>query len=432
MRPSDSLLIPCVTKPIDAAVTIPGSKSYTNRALIIAALADGESIIREALLSDDTAHMGNALRELGIDVDLRAAPNATTGTLAVRGCQGSLPRNEASLFVGNAGTAMRFLTSFVALGHGHFEIDGAPRMRERPIQDLLEGLAQMGVRAYSQRGNGCPPVVVEAHGIGGGVARMRGDVSSQYFTSLLLAAPYAATDVSIEVEGPLVSRPYLDMTIASMASYGVQVLNEDYRRFRVAVGQPYAARDYTVEPDASNASYFFAAAALTGGRVRVLNLPATSAQGDVRFARVLAAMGCTVNEAADSIEVVGAAELDGIEIDLSDMPDLTPTLAAVAPFAKRSVTIRGVGFIRHHETDRLRALATELRRLGASVKELADGLVIEPSSLHGCEIETYDDHRIAMAFAVTGLRVPGVRVRDPDCVRKTFPDFFTRILSLVS
>lgn len=417
-----SIAIPPAQGPLDATVTLPGSKSYTNRALLVAAMAVGESLLRQALFSDDTDYMAGALRALGLQVE----EDRTRAEFRVRGLGGRIPSAEATLHVGNAGTVARFLTSFVALGYGVYTIDGVERMRQRPIQPLLDGLAQLGVRAYAQRGNGCPPVLVEADGLKGGHARLRGDISSQYFTSILLAAPLSAQGVELEVEGELVSKPYLDMTASTMRAFGAEVTNQEYRRFYVAGGQHYHARTYDIEPDASSASYFFAAAAATAGRVRVEHLGRGSAQGDLRFVDILERMGCVVARGDDYTEVTGPPQLLGVEADMADISDTAQTLAALAPFASGPVAIRGIAHTRGKETDRVAALVRELRRMGLRVEEHRDGLTAYPGPVHAAEIETYDDHRMAMSFAVTGLRAPGLRIKDPDCVSKTFPDFWER------
>ena len=414
---------------VDATVTIPGSKSYTNRVLPIAALARGKSTLRSALFSEDTEHMSDALRKLGVNVTADEAAER----FDVEGCDGKIPATKAELFVGNSGTSARFLVSVAALGHGSYTIDGIPRMRERPVQELLDGLAQLGVKTRSVTGNGCPPVEVEGRGMPGGRTRMSGEISSQYFTSILLASPYAQRDVEIEVLGTLVSQPYLDMTLASMRDFGVESERDGYRWFKVRAGQHYTGRVYDVEPDATNATYFFAAAALTGGRVRVRNLSLESAQGDVHFAQVLEKMGCRVQSGKDYIEVVGPERLHGIEVDLAGMSDTAQTLAAVAPFADSPTVIRGIGFIRSKETDRIAAVAKELRKLGVGVTEDADGVTIQPASrIRPAAVDTYDDHRMAMSFALIGLRAAGVTINDPGCVAKTFPNYFEKLAELYS
>ena len=361
-------------RPIDATVTLPGSKSYTNRALIIAAMAEGEALLCHALFSDDTDYMAAALRSLGIAVDEDRAAE----TFRVHGGGGRFPVPEATLLIGNAGTAARFLTSFVALGNGRYVIDGVERMRQRPIQPLLDGLSQLGVAARAARGNGCPPVLVDAHGLPGGVARMRGDISSQYFSSILMAAPLSQEGVTLEVEGDLVSKPYVDMTASTMSAFGATMTNEAYRRFHVPGGQQYRARSYDIEPDASGASYFLAAAAVTGGRVRVEHLGHGSAQGDLGFVQVLERMGCTVTQTAAYTEVHGPSQLRGVDADMSDISDTAQTLAAIAPFADGPVAIRNIAHVRDKETDRVAAMAAELRRLSLRVDERPDGLTVHP------------------------------------------------------
>ena len=302
-------------------------------------------------------------------------------------------------------------------------------MRQRPIQDLLDALAQLGAQVRCELQAGCPPVVITAAGLAGGVTRVAGAKSSQFLSAVLLAAPYARAAVEIEVRGPLVAQPYVDMSLGVMHAFSVAVARDGYRRFLVSP-QRYAARPYAVEPDASSAHYFLAAAALCGGRVRVPGLGRGSLQGDLRFVDVLEQMGATVIRGADFVEVSGGAELDGIEADMNAISDTAPTLATLAPFARRPVAIRNIAHVRLQESDRLHAVATELARVGVSVRELDDGLVITPSQVRAAIVDTYDDHRIAMSFALLGLRVRGIGIRDPHCVRKTFPDFFTRLEEL--
>src|SRR6266850_5057951 len=366
-----------VTRPFDAEVALPGSKSYSNRALLVAALARGRSEIARALWSDDTRYMHRALEALGV----RVQADEAAGVFVVEGVDGRFPAAEATLDIGNAGTAARFLTAAVALGQGTFVVDGSPAMRKRPIQPLLDGLRALGVDAESRDGTGSPPVVVRATGITGGRARMRGDISSQYFSAILLAAPYARHDVEIEVEGELVSAPYITMTLSTMEAFGVRAEREGDRRFRVPAGQRYQGRVYAVEPDASAASYFFAAAAVTGSRVVVPRLGTDSAQGDLGLVDVLARMGCPV-------------------------------------------TVRGIAQTHFEESDRPVAAVTELRRMGLEVESEWDSVTIHPGTPRPTDVQTYDDHRIAMSFAVTGLRAPGIRIVNPGCVSKTFPEYF--------
>jgi 3-phosphoshikimate 1-carboxyvinyltransferase len=403
----------------------PGSKSITNRALVCAALAEGSSTLTGALDSEDTQVMIQALRQLGLAISY----NPAAATLEIAGCGGILPRAGADLYVANSGTTMRFLAALVALGRGPFRLDGTPRMRERPIADLVEALRQLLVTVRTEQANGCPPVLIEANGLRGGRAEIAGNISSQFLSGLLLAAPGAAAPIELVVTGPLVSKPYIQMTLDVMRSFGVDVQSPDLRQFNVAAPLKYHRRTYAVEPDASAASYFFAAAAITGGRITVEGLSRMSLQGDVAFCDCLEQMGCCVEYAADSI-TVSSGLLRGIDVDMNAISDTVQTLAAVALFAEGPTIVRGVGHIRHKETDRLHALAVELRKLGADVDERSDGLQIVPRPLHAAEIDTYDDHRMAMSLALVGLKVPGVVIRDPDCTRKTYPEYFADLESL--
>ena len=402
----------------------PGSKSITNRALVCAALARGASTLSGALDSDDTRVMIDALRALGIGVET----NATRDRLDVQGCEGRIPQSRAELFVGNSGTTVRFLAALVALGHGEFRLDGTRRMRERPIADLLDSLAALGADAVSESAGGCPPVRLRASGLRGGRAQVRGDVSSQFLSGLLMAAPYADEPVRLEVVGELVSKPYVEMTLAVMRDFGVEVVGGDLRAFDIP-RRSYVGREYTIEPDASAASYFFAAAAITGGSLTVEGLSRASLQGDVAFVDVLEQMGCRVDASAESITVTGGA-LRGIDVDMNAISDTVQTLAAVALYAEGPTTVHGVGHIRHKETDRLHALAVELRKLGAVVDERPDGLRIEPREVRPAAIDTYDDHRMAMSLSLVGLRAPGVVIREPGCTSKTYPQYFADLATL--
>jgi 3-phosphoshikimate 1-carboxyvinyltransferase len=414
------------TGPLRATIRPPGSKSITNRALVCAALAEGTSTLTGALDCEDTRVMVDALGQLGIAVRHESA----SATIHVVGCGGILATDKADLYVANSGTTIRFLTAMLTLGQGTYRLDGTPRMRERPIFDLLDALRQLGGDAISEAENGCPPVIVRGRGLQGGRAVVAGDLSSQYLSGLLMAAPYAKTDVELEVGKTLVSRPYIDMTLAVMASFGVGVV-EIANRFKIAALQTYRGCPYPVEPDASAASYFFAAAAITQGEVTVEGLSKDSMQGDVAFCDCLARMGCDVAYGRNSMTVVGRP-LRGIDVDMNAISDTVQTLGAVALFAEGPTTIRGVAHIRHKETNRIRALAVELRKLGAEVEELADGLTIVPRPLHGAEIDTYNDHRMAMSLALVGLAIPGVVIRDPDCTAKTYPGFFRDLEGLSS
>jgi 3-phosphoshikimate 1-carboxyvinyltransferase len=414
-----------LTQPPDCTIRVPGSKSITNRALLIAALASGESVLEGALFSDDTHYMAEAWERLGIGV----TSDVSAERFVVRGCGGRIPASAAELFVGNAGTAMRFLLAALCLGHGVFRVDGTARMRQRPIQDLLDALAQLGGRCRAS--DGYPPVTIEADGLRGGHARVAGDKSSQFLSAVLLAAPYAQRDVEIELVGDLVAEPYVQLTQALMVQFGVNVIADPrYRHVTVPHRQSYRSRTYKVEADASSASYFLAAAALTGGRVRVDGVGENSIQGDIEFWDLLEEMGARVERETGSITVRGGGSLRGIEADMKRISDTVPTLAVLAPFAETPVRIRNVAHIRHQESDRLHAVATELQRLGVRVVELDDGLDIDPSPIRPAVVHTYDDHRIAMSFALIGLRVPGIDIHDPACVSKTFPDYFARLAEL--
>ncbi len=408
-----------------ATVRVPGSKSITNRALVLAALtaSPGRAITLDgALHSEDTVVMADSLRRLGFRVD--ADEDRATLTLHRPGGDRVIPVETADLYLANSGTSMRFLTAMVALGQGRYRLDGVARMRERPIADLLDALRQLGIDANSETANGCPPVVVHAAGVPGGAARIRGDVSSQFLSGLMMAAPFARSALTIDIEGVLVSVPYVTMTVAMMRQFGLVVETDGLTRFRVPAPQrPAPLARYAIEPDASAASYFFGAAAITGGTVGVAGLPADCLQGDIHFVDALEKMGCRVERTSDTVVVTGGV-LHGVDLDMNAISDTVMTLGAVACFAEGPTRIRNVAHIRHKETDRLAALATELRRVGAEVFEEADGLTITPRPLRGAVLQTYHDHRMAMSLALVGLKVPGVVIDNPACVAKTYPRFF--------
>ena len=407
--------------PLDFKLRVPGSKSLTNRALVLAALATTECTLTGALQSDDTQVMADCLRILGWVVTVDAPAERITVTRPAGGS--IIPERAADLFVGNSGTTIRFLTAMLALGKGVYHLDGVPRMRERPIQDLLDALGQLGVSATSDNGDGCPPVTVYADGLYGGAVRVKSDTSSQYLSGLLMAAPFAGGETVVEVAAGAVSEPYIAMTVALLRDFGLTLDDAEPGRYVVPGRQSHDRREYAVEPDASSASYFFAAAAIAGGRATLTGLTRKSRQGDIAFVDALARMGCAVTEWPDALTVT-AGPLRGIDLDMNAISDTVMTLAAVACFAVGPTTIRNVAHIRHKETDRLAATATELRKFGATVTETADGLVIVPGELSGATVDTYDDHRLAMSLALVGLRVPGVVVNDPGCVAKTYPGFW--------
>lgn len=420
-----------VSAPLNATIRPPGSKSLTNRALICAALADGTTLLTGALASEDTRVMIDALKALGIAIE----ENAEEQQLRVKGCSGRVPATSGDLYIANSGTSVRFLAALVALGRGKFRLHGTQRMHERPIQDLIDALTQLGVNVRSETGNGCPPITIEARGIPKHKAHVRGDISSQFLSGLLMVAPYAASGsgapvVQLEIDGELVSQPYVTMTLAVMEAFAAKVEAEkDLSAFRVHRRFYRAIDEYAIEPDASAASYFWAAAAIAGGRVRVDGLGRDSVQGDVGFCECLRSMGCEVRYGASGTTVEGRP-LVGIDVDMNGISDTVQTLAAVALFAKGPTTIRGVGHIRHKETDRIGALATELRKLGATVDERPDGLRVVPGPLRPATIDTYHDHRMAMSLSLVGLKVPGVAINDPDCTAKTYPEFFDDLARL--
>jgi 3-phosphoshikimate 1-carboxyvinyltransferase len=418
----ETLEIAPLKQPPHATVRVPGSKSITNRALILAALSDPTygSQLHGALQSEDTEVMIAALKALGFHIRIDWA----AGMIWVRrgASANPIPARDADLFVANSGTSMRFLTALVSLGQGRFRLDGIARMRERPMDDLLTALRQLGVDARSERGDGFPPVIIQSNGLKGSRVRLRGAISSQFLSGLLMVSPFAHHEIIIEVDGPLVSQPYVAMTVNMMRQFGVDVeTNPISSYFHVPQHSHYQARLYEIEPDASAASYFLAATAIAGGQVHIPELTMQSLQGDVRFVTLLAIMGCKVG--TGDLCVTGSAAR-GIDVDMNDISDTVMTLAAVACFADGPTTIRNVAHIRHKETDRLAALATELRRVGADVDEFADGLTITPRPMHGALIETYNDHRMAMSMALIGLRVPGIVIKNPGCVAKTYPGFW--------
>ena len=404
---------------LQATITVPGSKSYTNRALLIAGLTDGECRLEKPLVSDDTKYMIRALKAFGIPVQEEKE------AFLISGKGGKLSASNKDIFIGNAGTTMRFLTTFSALAPGKTRLDGDERMRERPLADLLDCLTQMGVKAVSANGNGCPPIDIEGGEVPGGEVQLAGDKSSQYLTSILLSAPYFKNDTCIHIQGDLTSKSYADITLDIMKTFGVHVDNESYQRFKVKAGDRYKAQTYRVESDWSSASYFLAAGAVTGGEVTLTDINPHSVQGDAQFTSVLEKMGCLVEKKSHSLHIKGNP-LRGISINMNNMPDAVQTLAVTALFAEGETVIQGIGNLRIKETDRISALANELSRLGAEVETGEDFLIIRPGDYKGAEIETYNAHRMAMSFAVAGLKIPGICIKNPKCVEKSFPDFFKR------
>lgn len=420
MGPSDPLPIAPFDGPVDATVALPGSKSITNRALVCAGLAAGESALRGALRADDVLAMVEGLEALGVVVTER------DDELVVAGCHGRPPAELAVVDARLSGTTSRFLLPVAALGVGTVRVDGAPPLRARPMGPSIDALRALGATLVDAGAPGHLPVDVRDGPVAGGEIEVSGDASSQFLSGLLLAAPAMRTGLTVRVTGALVSQPYVDMTLAVMAAFGVEVHRPDERTWRVAP-QTYAGRPYSIEPDASAASYPFALAALTGGRVTVEGLGTASLQGDLAFVELLARMGAEVRQTATSTTVTGTGALHGIDADMSDISDTAQTLAVVAAFADGPTRVSGIGFIRGKETDRIRAVVTELNRAGIAAAEEPDGFVVRPGPVRPATIETYDDHRMAMAFSLLGARSPGIRIADPGCVAKTFPGYWAML-----
>jgi 3-phosphoshikimate 1-carboxyvinyltransferase len=409
-------------KAVAGEVRIPGSKSLSNRILLLAALAEGTTTITNLLDSDDVKHMLNALSKLGIRYEL--SEDRTECTL--QGAGQALGATASELFLGNAGTAMRPLCAALCLGKGEYQLTGEPRMYERPIGDLVDALRELGADITYLGDKNFPPLLIKANGLNGGKVNIKGNISSQFLTALLMAAPMASEDLVIKVEGELVSKPYIDITLHTMALFGVHVINDNYERFTIKSGQTYRSPgEVMVEGDASSASYFLAAAAIAGGTVRVYGVGADSVQGDKRFAEVLEAMGASVTYGPTYIEVTRGATLKAVDMDMNHIPDAAMTIATTALFAEGTTAIRNIYNWRVKETDRLSAMATELKKVGATVVEGYDFIeVTPPAQLIHAAIDTYDDHRMAMCFSLVCLSNTPVTINDPGCTRKTFPEYF--------
>lgn len=437
----EALSVKPLARPFSGVVALPGSKSITNRALLIAALARGQTQLSNALFCDDSHYLAEALKALGVAVQ----PNPESRSFIVEGAAGPLPGRQAEIYLGNAGTATRFLTGALGLSRGHYVIDGNHRMRERPIGDLVRALRELGVTIEDTRG--FPPVTIgkkswaqegeapRAIPFQGGSVKMNGHTSSQFISAVLMAAPLVGRNTEVVIEGECVSRPYLDITLQVMQQFGAVARADEGRgdgrlAFSVRGGTGYKGRSYPVEGDASSASYFLAAAALSGGKIRVEGVGRDSVQGDARFADVLARMGCHVKKDSDVLSLSCGDPLRGVREDCNEMPDIVPTLTVVALFARGKTVIRNVPHLRHKESDRIASVATELRKLGARIQERPDGLEIEPTELQGGTLETWGDHRLAMAFSLVGMMVPDVVIRDPAVVEKSFPEYFQVITGL--
>jgi 3-phosphoshikimate 1-carboxyvinyltransferase len=430
---------------------VPGSKSLTNRALLISALANGTTKLTNALFSDDSKYFAKALQTLGFDIRLDEQNHEMT----VTGLGGKIPARKAKLFIGNAGTAARFLSAFLTLGHGEYILDGDARMRERPLGDLTKALLQLGANIMTVDDRPLTassvvrrpwseiylPIKITANGLPGSKAKIAGDISSQFLSALLMTAPYAQNPIEIELTTDLNSKPYVDMTIAIMKDFGVEVQRNGYQSFTIPItnyvipkrseADQLPISNYPIESDASAASYFFAAPAICGGTVTVENTSRKSVQGDIAFLDVLQRMGCTIIETNNAISVTRHTSLHGLDVDMRDIPDTAQTLAAIAPFAESPTRIRGIASARVKETDRVHASCIELARLGVQVEEHADGMTIHPcKTFKPANIQTYNDHRMAMAFSLIGLRFDGVTIENPACVSKTFPNFFDVLAQL--
>lgn len=414
---------------LDATVQLLGSQSYTNRFLAMGGLAafdDHRTVLHGALVSDDTTYLARAIESLG---HVRISIDQGSDSIVVQPTGAAMRAPQGEVFMGNAGTGLRLFVTMASLASGRTLITGNARMQERPMGDLLEALGPLGVPVQAERGNGSPPISVHGPSLAGGATRINGGISSQFTTSLLITAPYAAEDVEISVAGELVSKPYVDMTVAAMRQCGIRVERHGYHWFRVAAGQRYPGGRVAVEPDASGMSYFMAAAAVTGGRVRIPGIGASSMQGDVDLVRVLADMGCAMT-VRDSEIIVTGGPLTGVEVDMNSMPDAVPALAVVAAYAAGRTHITGIGNLRLKECDRIDALCAGLARMGVRVAATTDTMTIEGGTPHGAVIDTCDDHRIAMSFAIAGLRTPGVVITNPGCVARSFPSFWEKLAQL--
>lgn len=410
-----------LSAPPDVSLSVPGSKSITNRALACAALAHGRSVLGNVGFGDDVEAMLDGLARLGVDLGV----DRQQYEVDVEGTGGTFPVTRAELDVRQSGTTGRFLSSIVAAGNAEVRVDGHPQLRDRPMRPLVDALRQLGATVRCEGVDGALPyTVLPTDRPGRHRVTLSGDVSSQFLSGLLLSGPLHPEGLEISLTTELVSRPYVDLTVAVMRDFGVEVDEVDPGHLAVAPGARYRGRDLRIEPDASSASYLFAAAAVTGGRVRIEGLGRGSTQGDVAFVDVLEQMGAAVDRTDAAIEVTGPRELVGVDADFSMISDTAPTIAATAPFASSPTRIRGVGFIRRKESDRVGNVVTELRRLGIDAVEEPDGFLVRPGIPRPGRVETYDDHRIAMAFAVIGLRVPGIEIADPACVAKTFPTYW--------
>lgn len=423
----ESLTLQPIQK-ISGEINLPGSKSVSNRALLLAALAQGTTRLTNLLDSDDIRHMLNALIQLGVNYKL----SEDKSVCEVEGLGGAFHSSQSmELFLGNAGTAMRPLAAALCLGQGEFVLTGEPRMKERPIGHLVDALRAAGADIEYLENDNYPPLKIKGTGLQSGTVSIDGSISSQFLTAFLMAAPLASGDITIHIEGDLVSKPYIDITLDIMAKFGVSVDNHDYKTFVIRTGQHYISPGhYLVEGDASSASYFLAAAAIKGGEIKVTGIGKNSIQGDIQFADALEKMGAQI-EWGDDYVLCRKGELNAVDMDFNHIPDAAMTIATTALFAKGTTSIRNVYNWRVKETDRLAAMATELRKVGAEVEEGHDYITITPpTQLNHAEIDTYDDHRMAMCFSLVALSDTAVTINDPNCTSKTFPGYFKKFCQL--
>lgn len=419
-----------IRKPLKAVVCVPGSKSLSNRALLIAALSRGSSILSNFLFAEDTEHLLAGLQQLGISLQTDREGQC----VEVNGCAGHLPASEADIDCGESGTMLRFCTALCATAAGKYRLAGGGRLHQRPLAPLVEALRRMGALFEFEGVEGRAPLIVHGGGLRGGQIEVDSSISSQFASAILLVSPCASSDVLLSLAGAPVSEPYVGMTCSVMRAFGVELVTEDHRRIIVPAPQAYQGRNYSIEPDASSAGYFLAAAAICGGMVRVEGLGQDSCQGDLRIVDILRQLGCNCRLGKDTVEVerAPAATLRGAkEFDLGAMPDIAPTVAMLGLFADGPIRIRNVAHLEYKESRRLTVLATELRRLGADVVIHEDGLTVHPvSEITPAELDPHGDHRMAMALSLAGLATEGVSICDADCVSKSFPGYFEVLASL--
>lgn len=419
----EKILINPLKNTLSLECYLPGSKSITNRALVIAVLNSGEkkTHLKGILRSEDTEIMLDCLEKLGFNISVNWKDSSAI--VSPPKISGLIPSISANLFTGNSGTTMRFLTAMVGLGNGTYKLDGIKRMQERPINDLLKALNDLNINSSSENNNGCPPVIIKTSGWPGGIAKINSEMSSQFISGILMAAPFGKGETRIILEGQIVSQSYINITLAMLKDWGIKTNKISDREYLIQGNQTGNRFEYQIEPDASAASYFYAAAAITGGTVTTPGLGKKSLQGDIKFVHALQLMGAEVSQENNSTTVTGR-QLNGISIDMNDISDTVMTLGVVACFAKGKTQIKNIAHIRHKETDRISALANEIKKIGGKVEEFPDSIIIHPAELNGAEIETYNDHRIAMSFAIAGLKIPGITICNPSCVAKTYPTFF--------